>query len=134
MTDIAVATAVASVVSGAPSTVHALATGRNVFGSARAAGTLLPGRRNRPSLVAGVVVHFGISALWGLVLGCVLPRRNTAAWGAFAGLAIAAVSLPTIGRRRGAIAALPQVPQWIDNVAFGAAMGSVLWLSDASSP
>lgn len=134
MTDIAVATAVASVVSGAPSTVHALATGRNVFDAARAAGTLLPGRRDRPGLVAGLIVHFGISAFWGLVLARVLPRRHTTAWGAFAGLAIAAVSLPTIGRRRHAIAALPRVPQWIDNVAFGAAMGAVLSLSDASSP
>lgn len=131
--DIAFATAVASVVSGAPSTMHALATGRDVLGAARAAGTLLPGRRDRPGLLAGVTVHACISALWGLVLGRALPPRHTAAWGAMAGIGIAAISLPTVGRRRAAIAARPQVPQWLDNVAFGAVFG---WLlsGDAAPP
>src|SRR5437870_5587093 len=102
--DVATATVVAAVVSGGPSTVHALATGRNVLDAARAAGTLFPGRRDRPGLIAGIVVHAVISAFWGLVLGRLLPRRHTTAWGAVAGLAIAAVSLPTVGRRRAAIA------------------------------
>jgi hypothetical protein len=124
--DVVVATAVASVLSGAPSTVHALVTGRPVLGAARAAGTLLPGRADRPGLVAGGIAHVAVSGFWGLVLGRVLPRRHTSAWGAVAGLAIAAVSLPTIGRRRRAIAALPQLPQWLDNVAFGFVVGSVL--------
>ncbi|MEY2458755.1 MAG: hypothetical protein QOG30_585 [Acidimicrobiaceae bacterium] len=124
--DIAVATAVSSVVSGAPSTVHALVTGRGVLDAARAAGTLIPGREDRPGLVAGGIVHGVVSAFWGAVLGVFLPRRNTAAWGAVAGLGIAAVSLLTVGRRRPAIAALPQVPQWLDNVAFGFVVGWLL--------
>ena len=132
--DIAVATAVASGVSGAPSTVHALATGRSVLGAARAAGTLLPGRSHRPGLVAGLAAHFVISVFWGLVLGRLLPRRHTAAWGAGAGAAIAAISLPTVGRRRDAIAELPQIPQWADNVAFGFLVGWLLCRSDAQAP
>jgi hypothetical protein len=132
--DIAVSTAVVSVVSGAPSTVHALATGRGVLDAARAAGTLVPGRIDQPGLIAGGIVHFVVSAFWGLVLGRVLPRRHTAAWGALAGLGIAAISLPTIGRRRPAIAALPQLPQWADNVAFGAAMGWLLSHHSAPPP
>jgi len=132
--DITVATAVAAVVSGGPSTVHALATGRNVLDAARAAGTLFPGRRDRPGLIAGLVVHALISAFWGLVLGRLLPRRHSTACGAVAGLAIAAVSLPTVGRRRAAIAALPPAPQWLDNVAFGAVVGWLLSRSDASPP
>jgi hypothetical protein len=130
--DVAVATAIASVVSGAPSTVHAFATGRGVLDAARAAGTLLPGREDEPGLIAGGVVHVVISAFWGLVLGRLLPRRHTAAWGAIAGLGIAAVSLPTVGQRRAAIAALPQVPQWADNVAFGLITGWLL--SHRSTP
>jgi hypothetical protein len=130
--DIAVATAVASVVSGAPSTVHALATGRGVLDAARAAGTLLPGREDRPGLIAGGIVHFVVSAFWGVVLGLVLPRRHAVAWGAIAGFGIAAVSLPTVGRRRPSIAALPQIPQWADNVAFGFVMGSLLSGADAA--
>jgi hypothetical protein len=124
--DIAVATAVASVVSGAPSTLHALATGRGVLDSARAAGTLLPGRVDRPGLIAGGIVHGAVSAFWGAVLGCLLPRRHTAAWGALAGLGIAAISLPAGKRSRPHLAALPQLPQWLDNVAFGSAVGWLL--------
>jgi hypothetical protein len=131
--DVATATAVTSVVSGAPSTLHAIATGRGVLDAARAAGTLVPGREDRPGLIAGGVVHFLISGFWGLVLGSVLPRRHTVTWGAIAGLGIAAISLPTVGRRRPAIAALPQVPQWLDNVAFGLAMGWLLSRSHAEA-
>jgi hypothetical protein len=114
------------VVSGAPSTVHALVTGRGVLDAARAAGTLLPGRKERPGLIAGGIVHVVVSAFWGWVLGWLLPRRHTVVWGAVAGLGIAALSLLTIGRRRPAIAALPQIPQWADNVAFGLTLGWLL--------
>ncbi|HEX4820477.1 MAG TPA: hypothetical protein VFV00_09745 [Acidimicrobiales bacterium] len=132
LTDIVRATAVASVVSGAPSTAHALLTRRNVLASTRAAGTLLPGRRDRPGVIAGGVVHFAISAFWGLVLGWTLPRRHTAMWGGLAGLGIAAISLPAGGRQRPALAALPQPPQWADNVAFGLVTGWLLSRSDAA--
>ena len=130
LADVAITTAVTSVVSGAPSTVHAFATGRGVLDAARAAGTLLPGRDDRPGLIAGGVVHAVVSAFWGVVLGVLLPRRNTAAWGAAAGLGIAAISLPWAKRHRPAIAALPQGPQWLDNVAFGFVMG---WLLSRSN-
>lgn len=130
--DVVVATAIASVVSGAPSTLHALLTGRGLLDAARAAGTLAPGRTHRPGLVAGGIVHAVVSGFWGVVLGLVLPRRHTVLWGAFAGFAIAAVSLPAGGRSRPALAALPQVPQWADNVAFGAVVGWLL--SDGHAP
>ena len=126
MSDIAVATAVAATVSGAPSTLHALVTGRGILDSSRAAGVLLPGRRDRPDLAAGLAVHVGLSVFWGVLLGRLLPHRHTVLWGAAAGAGIAAVSLPTVGRRHPAIAELPQVPQWLDNVAFGATVGWLL--------
>jgi hypothetical protein len=131
--DIAIAGAAASIVSGAPSTVHALITRRPPLEAARAAGTLLPGRRNRPGLAAGVVVHIAVSAGWGLVLGHVLPRRHTVAWGAAAGAAIAALDLVVVAPRRApAIEALPQRWQWADHVAFGAATGWILSRADAA--
>jgi hypothetical protein len=119
-------------VSGGPSTVHAVITGRGVLDASRAAGTLFPGRQERPGLVAGGIVHAVVSAFWGGLLGLALPRRHTVAWGALAGLGIAAISLGTVGRRRPAIAALPQLPQWLDNVAFGAVVGWLL--SHRSTP
>jgi hypothetical protein len=131
--DVALAAAAASVVSGAPSTVHAIVTGRGVLDAARAAGTVIPGRADKPGLVAGGVAHVALSAFWGLVLGRVLPRRHTVLWGALGGFAIAAISMLTVGRRRPAISALPQVPQWLDNVTFGAVVGCLLSRSDAAS-
>ena len=55
--------AVAAVLSGAPSTAHALATGRSPFDSVRAAGTLLlPDERAPDALAAaGLVAHGAIS-------------------------------------------------------------------------
>jgi len=53
-------------------------------------------------------------------------RRTEPLTGAAAGLAIAALDLGIIGRRVGAIRALEQLPQWLDHVAYGLAVGAVL--------
>ena len=106
----------AAVFSGAPSTAWALLHGNDPLAAARAAGTLLPGRRDRPGLVAGLVVHAAVSVIWGVVIGRTCRTR----WqGALAGLAVAALDLGVVGRRYPAIRALPQGPQWADHVAFG---------------
>jgi hypothetical protein len=124
---VARATAVAAVVSGAPSTVWALVTGSDVLAAARAAGTLVPGRRDRPGLLAGAVAHGAVSATWGVALGSWARRRPLGpAGGAAAGLAIAALDLGVLGRRWPAVAALPAAPQWADHAAFGAAFAVAL--------
>jgi hypothetical protein len=112
------------VLSGAPSTIHALATGGDPLGAARAAGTLLPGRRT--GIVRGLLAHAAVSAFWGAALAAVLPRRRPAAWGAVAGLAIAGLDLGLVARWFPAIRALPPVPQVADHVAFGAIVGALL--------
>ena len=50
---------VAGVLSGLPSTAWAVLKGEDPLAAARAAGTLLPGRPDRPGLVAGALVHTG---------------------------------------------------------------------------
>jgi len=119
---------VAGVLSGAPSTVHALVTGRGVLDATRAAGTLLPGRRDRPGVVAGAVAHAATTAFWVGALAAVDHRRSLGPWrGALAGAAIAALDLGVIAPRRApAIAALPQAAQWADHLAFGALVGATL--------
>jgi hypothetical protein len=112
----------AGVLSGAPSTAHAVATRRSVLASTRAAGTVLA----RPTLPRGVLAHIVITSWWTVVLAAVLPRRRTPIWGAAAGLAIGALDLGIARRRLPAIAALPRVPQLLDHVAFGAIVGVVL--------
>jgi len=119
---------VAGVLSGAPSTLHALATGGDVLASTRAAGTLLPGRRDRPGVVAGAVAHGAVTVWWVGVLALVSRGRRLGPWrGAVAGAGIAALDLGLIAPRRApAIAALPQAPQWADHLAFGALVGATL--------
>jgi hypothetical protein len=119
--------AVAAVASGLPSTLHALATGGDVLRATRAAGTLVPGRRDRPGLVAGVAVHLVVSAGWTAALAAVDRRHHLGALGGgAAGLVISAFDLEVAGRRHPAIRSLPRLPQWLDHVAFGALVGALL--------
>ena len=124
---------VAAVVSGAPSTLYALATGGDMMAATHAAGALaLPHEQRRALLfLAAVPVHAALSVGWAEVLAAVLPRRRTAVWGALAGLGIAALDLGLIGRRFPRVRALPQVPQVADHVAYGATVGAVLALRRA---
>jgi hypothetical protein len=119
---------VAAVVSGAPSTLIALARGDDVLAGGRAAGTLLLPREQRtlPLLAAAVPVHLALSLGWAVVLDRTLPRGRELAGGVAGGLAIAALDLVVIGRRLPAIRALPQGRQWADHVAFGLAVGATL--------
>jgi hypothetical protein len=119
---------IAAVVSGAPSTIHALATGRDPLEATYAAGSLLlPGERRRGVLLAAAIpVHLGISVGWAVLLAAVLPRRRTVLAGAAAGLAIAALDLGIVGRRFERIRALPVGPQLADHIAYGAVVGAAL--------
>lgn len=120
---------VAAVTSGAPSTAHALLTGRGPLEASLAAGTLvLPRERRAPRrlLLAAAALHLALSLGWALVLAATLPRRRTTALAALAGLGIAALDLGVVGRRFGRIRALPQIPQVADHLAYGATVGAVL--------
>ena len=124
--DAIVAGSWAAVLSGAPSTIHALASGRDPLAATKAAGAiLLPSSERTLSLVlAAVPVHVTISLGWALVLdraGVRDPIRGTAA-----GLAIAALDLVVVGRRFGRIRSLPLGPQLLDHAAYGAIVGLVL--------
>ncbi|MEA2192868.1 MAG: hypothetical protein QOI73_2989 [Solirubrobacteraceae bacterium] len=126
--DAVVAGVVASVLSGVPSTAHALLHGDNLLEASLAAGTLLLGDERRPSrlLPAALLAHGALSVGWALVLAAALPRRRTLAWSAVAGLAIAALDLGVIGRRYPRIRALPLAPQVLDHLAYAATVACVL--------
>ena len=126
--DALVAGLVAAAVSGAPSTLYALAARREPLEPTLAAGSiLLPRERRRWVLVlAAAPVHLSLSLGWALVLARFLPRRGGAVAGACAGVAIAALDLGLAGRGFARVRALPLVPQLADHVAFGATVGYVL--------
>jgi hypothetical protein len=130
-----VAGAVAGVLSGAPSTVHALLTGRDPLAAAVAAGNiLLPAHSSTgPLLVAGGAAHVALSLGWGTVLAVAVRRAPVppVSAGLIAGAVIAAIDLGVlahgrVGRRWPLIRALPLWPQVADHLAFGAVAGAVL--------
>jgi hypothetical protein len=118
----------AAVVSGAPSTLHALATGRDPLAATLAAGSiLLPGEERRARLLAAAVpVHLVISLAWGVVLAHTLPPRPGLVRAAAAGLAIAALDLGVLGRAFPRIRRLPLGPQLADHALYGATVAAVL--------
>jgi hypothetical protein len=119
---------VAAVLSGAPSTAHALATRQDPLAATRAAGALLLPRETRAGrlIAAAVPVHVAISLGWGVVLAALLPRRRTALWGALAGLGIAALDLHVPGERTAAVRELELWPQVADHLAYGVVVGVVV--------
>lgn len=117
----------AATLSGAPSTLYALATGLDPLEATLAAGSLLlPGERRRRRLVAAAApVHLAVSLWWSLVLAQLLPSRGTRAAGALAGAVIAALDIGVIGRRSKRFRALPLLPQLADHLAFGLVVADV---------
>lgn len=119
--------AVAAVVSGLPSTMHAIVTRADVLAATSAAGTLIPGRRDQPGVAAGITVHVVVSAWWTTILSGIDRRHELGpVGGAVAGAGIALIDQAIIGRHYPAIRALPQLPQWLDHVLFGVVVGSLL--------
>ena len=116
----------AAALSGVPSTLHALAAGRDPLEATKAAGSiLLPGERRTLQLVAAAVpVHLALSLGWALVLARLGVRGPLR--GAAAGLAIAALDLGVAGRAVPRVRALPLGPQLLDHAAFGAIVGTRL--------
>jgi hypothetical protein len=126
--DVLIAAAVAAVLSGAPSTTHALLTRTNPLEASLAAGTLLLPHEQRPArlLAAATIAHAALSLGWAVVLAVLLPRRRALLAAAVAGLAIAALDLGVVGRHFPRIRALPLVPQVLDHVAYAVTVGAVL--------
>jgi hypothetical protein len=120
--------ALAALLSGAPSTLHALLTHADPLEASCAAGSiLLPHEQRRgPLLLAATPLHLALSLGWALALARILPRRHALAASVPAGAAIAALDLGLIGRRFPRIRALPALPQLADHLAFTLIVATVL--------
>lgn len=114
--------------SGTPSTLHAIATRSDPLAATLAAGSMVLPREERPVplLLAAVPVHLALSLGWACAIALAAPRDREPVFGVAAGAAIAALDLGVIGRRFERIRALPQAPQIADHLAFGAVVGAVL--------
>ena len=127
--DLALAWMVATLFSGAPSTLHALASGADVLQATRAAGQmLLPHVTDTARLfAAAALVHPVVSLFWTAVFERVLPHRHVMWWATAGALAVAALDLGLIAPFAfPAVAALPVAPQVADHLAWGALLGGTL--------
>ena len=127
--DIAYAWLAATVFSGIPSTLYALATGTDAFEATRAAGAMLV-PRDSPSLVlfaAAALVHSTVSLFWALVFASVLPRRHILTWSVLGAAAVALLDLRAIAPVFfPSVAALAFWPQFADHLMWGACLGFTL--------
>ena len=125
----------AALLSGLPSTIHALIVKGDPFEATAAAGSILLPREARRSrlVVAAIPVHLGLSITWAAAMTAVLPRRNPTLEGTVAGLVIAAIDLGIIGPQFPRIRALRPLPQIADHIAFGVLVATTLGRSCASS-
>ncbi|WP_198320888.1 hypothetical protein [Azohydromonas aeria] len=128
--DVAWAYVMASVFSGAPSTLHALLTGGDPLEATRAAGAmLLPADSGfRALFAAAAVVHGGVSLFWTLVFAALLPPRHALAGAVVGVAAVALLDLRVIAPLAfPSVAALAFWPQFADHLAWGALLGGTLW-------
>src|SRR5918992_6279761 len=81
---------VATLVSGIPSTLHALASGGDVTEATRAAGAMiLPAHSSFGALfLAAAFVHTAVSFFWAAILVRILPRAHVVLWATSAAAAI----------------------------------------------
>jgi hypothetical protein len=115
--------------SGIPSTLWALATGGNMTEATRAAGAmLLPASSPTWKLfLAAALVHCAVSLFWAALLVLILPRRRTLLWALVAAVAIGLLDLRVIAPRFfPEIAALPFWPQMADHLMWGACLALAL--------
>jgi hypothetical protein len=124
--DLVAAWLAATVFSGLPSTLYALATGADPAEATLAAGAmLLPHETSLAKLVAAAAaVHGSISLFWTLALAWLLPRRHEVPLATLASAAIAILDLKLIAPAFfPAVAALDFWPQFADHLLWGLCLG-----------
>jgi hypothetical protein len=123
----------ATLLSGIPSTLYALATGGDPLQATRAAAAMFPLSGNL--FVDAALVHGSVSLFWAAMLWRTLPRRHTAAWAIAAAALIGIVDLLLIAPRFfPEVAALDFWPQMADHLMWGACFGLVLQKKSGSDP
>jgi acylphosphatase len=130
-TDLILAWLVATIFSGLPSTLYALASGADPLEATRAAGTMLtPGATDTATLIAAAaLVHPAVSLFWTALFGFLLPRRQVALWAIGGAAAVALLDLRVIAPSFfPSVAALPFWPQFADHLMWGALLGGTLQL------
>jgi hypothetical protein len=115
----------ATLLSGVPSTLYALLSGRDVLEATRAVAAMFP--LTGHVLADAALVHLSVSAFWALVLALLLPERHLLAWAVVASIAIGLLDLRVIAPLFfPEVAALEFWPQMADHMMWGLCFGGVL--------
>jgi hypothetical protein len=112
----------ATLLSGIPSTLYAVATGRDAMAATRAAAAMFPVSGN--VLIDAALVHTAVSLFWAALLFFALPTRHTTAWAIGAAAMIGILDLRVIAPHL-----FPEVaarPQMADHLMWGACFGLML--------
>jgi len=127
--DVFYAWLVATLLSGLPSTVHALLTGGDPLEATRAAGSMLvAATAATPVLVvAAIIVHCVVSLAWTVVFVLLLPNRHVLPWALMGCSLVAWLDLQLIAPWLfPSVAALAFWPQMADHLMWGACLGGTL--------
>ena len=128
--DLLTAWLVATVFSGAPSTVHAVVSGGDPWEATFAAGRMLVDSASPVVLfAAAAVAHPAVSAFWTAVAALVLPARHATFWATAFAAVVGLLDLLLIAPRWfPEVAALAFWPQMADHLMWGACLGGTLQL------
>lgn len=127
--DLVLAWAIATAFSGAPSTLHALATGADPLEATFAAGAMLLPAETDPATLfaAAALVHATVSAFWSVVFGYALRGERVVAPAIVGSALVALVDLRVIAPAAfPPVAALAFWPQFADHLMWGACLGVTL--------
>jgi hypothetical protein len=127
--EVAIAGGAATLLSGIPSTVYALVTGRDVLEATRAAGAMLIAAESSGTALfaAAALVHVCVSFFWAATVVGVLPRKAVVEWAIAASAAIGWLDLRLIAPAFfPEVAQLEIAPQMADHLMWGATLGIAL--------
>jgi hypothetical protein len=129
--DLLVSGAAATLLSGLPSTLYAIAMREDVSAATRAAGAMVLGPRASFAelFLAAAFVHVAISFFWAAILVAILPRQRTIMWAIVGAMLIGVLDLRVIAPVFfPEVAALPFLQQMADHLMWGASVGIALVL------
>lgn len=118
---ILIASIIAAVASGIPSTTYFIISGQNILLSIRAIGLIFFANSYPDYLILFVsaCIHLMVSLFWCILLKLLMPQTKPLFFGIMAGIVIAVVDILLIGSHIPAIEHLAFLPQLADHILWG---------------
>lgn len=115
---------IASLVSGAPSTLHSILRDEDPLESRAIGSIVVRSDDHGRLLLVAIPIHIAVSIGWAIIFSYLLPVRRRVLSGMAFGSGVAYINLRLVGRAFPRIYALPLAPQIADHIAFGAVVAA----------